>query len=289
MQRQWQQRYHNTLAVLTSMHAKERVIEPVLRKQLGLSVELASGVNTDQFGTFSREVERTGSQLDAARAKIACGFDYAPQARVGVASEGSFGPHPSVPFMALGRELVLMIDRESGLELIGYDVSPATNFGHVLVRDPEQAWAFAESASFPDHGLIVMGWAENRPAPELILVKDIADKTELQAAIRNTIRRCGAAFVETDMRAHRNPTRMAAIERATRDLVARFNRRCPCCDQPGFDVTARIPGLPCAWCSLPTRMIVAEDLTCGACGHRQQRSVATLPTADPSQCNVCNP
>ncbi len=50
------------------------------------------GANTDRFGTFSRDIERTGSQLDAARAKIAAGFEYAPSARIGLASEGSFGP-----------------------------------------------------------------------------------------------------------------------------------------------------------------------------------------------------
>lgn len=74
--------YKNTVAVLATMHAKERVIGPILRDELGLIVGLAMGVNTDQFGTFSREVERTGSQLDAARAKIAAGFEYAPLARV---------------------------------------------------------------------------------------------------------------------------------------------------------------------------------------------------------------
>ncbi len=89
------------------MHGKERAIGPVLAQGLGLRVALAMGLNTDRFGTFSREIERTGSQLDAARAKIAAGFEYAPYARVGFASEGSFGPHPYIPFLDLGRELVL--------------------------------------------------------------------------------------------------------------------------------------------------------------------------------------
>jgi hypothetical protein len=281
--------YHNTMAVLTSMHAKERVIGPILRDELGLIVGLAIGVNTDQFGTFSREVERTGSQLDAARAKIAAGFEYAPLARVGIASEGSFGPHPHVPFMGIGRELVLMIDRESGLELTGYDASPETNFSHAVARDLDEALAFAERAMFPEHGLIVMGCKDEKPAPELLLNKEIADPAALEAAVRNAFRICGAAFVETDMRAHRNPTRMAAIEGATRDLARRFHSRCPNCDYPGFDVTERIPGLPCAWCGEPTRVIMAEVRTCQSCGHRDQRSVATAPTADPGQCDGCNP
>ena len=104
---------------MTSMHGKDRVIAPILREELGLIVRLAIGVNTDQFRTFSREIQRTGTQLDAARAKITAGFQYASGARIGLASEGSFGPHPRFPFVAVGRELVLMADREGGLELSG--------------------------------------------------------------------------------------------------------------------------------------------------------------------------
>lgn len=64
------------------------------------------------------------------------------------------------------------------------------------------------------------------------------------------------------MRAHRNPTRMAAIERATNDLVRRFHSRCPECDYPGFDLTERVPGLPCAWCGEPTRVVMTDVLAC---------------------------
>jgi len=281
--------YNNAAAVLTTMHAKERVIAPILRDELGLTVTITKGVNTDQFGAFSREVGRSGSQLDAARAKIAAGFDYAPAARVGFASEGSFGPHPYVPFLAIGRELVLMVDRDSGLEMTGYDSSPETNFGHAVARDFAAALAFAQRARFPGHGLIVIGWRDEQPAPDIFLKKDIADANALEAAVAGAVERCGAAFVETDMRAHRNPMRMAAIERATRDLVRRFHSRCPNCGHRGFDVMEPIPGLPCAWCGEPTNVIMAELLICQSCGHQEKRSVSTAPAADPGQCSVCNP
>ena len=155
--------YKNAVAVLATMHGKERAIGPVLEQGLGLRVALAMGLDTDRFGTFSRDIERTGSQLDAARAKIAAGFEYAPYARVGLASEGSFGPHPYIPFLALGRELVLLIDRERGLELTGHYASPETNYGHAVVSDMEAATAFAERSKFPEHGLIVMGCVDEKP------------------------------------------------------------------------------------------------------------------------------
>ena len=281
--------YKKTVAVRATIHGKERVIAPVLTEGLGLVVGLAMGVDTDMFGTFSRDVERTGSQLDAARAKIAAGFEYAPYARVGIASEGTFGPHPYSPFLALGRELVLLIDRERELELTGYFASEETNFGHAIVSDMDAAIAFAEKSNFPEHGLIVMGCIGEKPEPRIALIKDIIDYSGLQSAVGQVIAKCGAAFVETDMRAHRNPTRMRAIERAASDLVRRFRSQCPACAHPGFDVTERIPGLPCKWCCEPTNVICLEVLTCQACHHRQERPATNATSADPGRCEKCNP
>jgi rRNA maturation endonuclease Nob1 len=82
---------------------------------------------------------------------------------------------------------------------------------------------------------------------------------------------------------------MSAIERATADLVRRFRSRCPACAYPGFHVTERVSGLPCAWCGEPTRLIQREILSCRSCGHRQERSATDKTTADPGQCEGCNP
>ena len=76
-----------------------------------------------------------------------------------------------------GRELVVLIDRDTGLELIGHDASSATNYGHAIVFSLEDAVAFAERARFPDYGLIVMGCDGEKPAPGRVLVKDIVDQT----------------------------------------------------------------------------------------------------------------
>jgi hypothetical protein len=281
--------YEGEGAVLATMHGKEGVISPLLEQELGLRVVLASGLNTDRFGTFTREVERTGSQVDAAKAKITAGFEYAPFARVGIASEGSFGPHPYLPFLAFGRELVVLIDRKTGFELIGHDAGEDTNFGHAVVTDIAGARAFAKKSGFPEHGLVVMGCKNEKPAPQLMMDKNVTDLAKLEATVRECVSLCGSAFVETDMRAHRNPTRMAAIERATKDLIRRFQSTCPACSRPGFDVTERIPGIPCAWCATPTDVIRTEVLTCAGCGHRSERPATDQATADAGQCRQCNP
>ncbi len=189
----------------------------------------------------------------------------------------------------LGRELVLIVDRDNSLEFMGYDASPETNFAHAIVPGFDEAMAFAERVKFPEHGLIVMGCGDDQRAPEILPRKDVTDREMLESAVQEACRRCGTAFAETNMHAHRNPTRMAAIKRATTDFVRRFYSRCPECDYLGFNATERVPGLLCAWRGKPTRVVITEILGCRSCGHRSEQSVCDQTTADPGQCDECNP
>lgn len=275
-------------AVLATMHGKARAIAPVVTRFLGLKVEVAPGLDTDAFGAFSRETARTGSPLEAARGKIAAAFDRVPSARIGLASEGSFGPHPQLPFLPFGQEIVVLIDRLSGLELVGRHGGARTNFAQLVVTEPEAGQAFAQRVGFPGHGVILTAWVDERPAPDIALIKDVVNWASLVRGIDRIVGQAGAALVETDMRADRNPTRMRAIRRATLDLVRRSRSSCPACGRPGFAVTERLAGLPCADCGKPTSQTRAEVLTCTGCSHRQERPMARR-AADPGQCGDCNP
>lgn len=279
---------HGKRAVLATMHGKERVIRPLLEGGLGLRVCLPDGFDTDRFGTFSREIERKGSQLDAARAKIDAAFEHDRQAQVAIASEGSFGPHPQIFFASLGREIVVMRDRESGLELIGHHADMSTIFSHETVETVGAATAFAERIGFPCQGLIVIGLSEGNPAPDRYLRKDVRTFSELSQSVEEALALCSAAHLETDMRAHRNPTRMRAIKRAAIDLIRIYRSPCPQCARPGFAIAERLSGLPCEWCGSPTIALRAEVFECAGCGHRLEKPVEAA-TADPGQCPGCNP
>ena len=208
---------------------------------------------------------------------------------MGLASEGSFGLHPSIPFVAFGRELIVLIGRDSGLELTGYDASLSTNYGHKIVSMVDDAISFALFAGFPDHGVIVMGCKGEKPAPQEMLIKDITDQETLSVAVQKVILTFRSAFIEADMRTYRNPIRMLAIERAVRDLVRRYLCTCPKCEWPGFDITDRIAGLVCAWCGEPTRIIKTEILSCSHCGYHEERPATLAKTAEPGFCGYCNP
>ncbi len=280
-------RYSGERAVLATMHGKERVMAPILAP-LGLEVMTVPGIETDRHGSFTRSVERQGTALAAARAKIADAFGLAPTLRVGLASEGSFGPHPAMPLLPFAQELVLLIDRERGLSIAGHDIGSDTNYAQALCSEVSTALAFARRIGFPAHGVVAMASESGRPAPQRALFTDLSTEAALANAVRWLLMRAPAAFVESDMRADRNPTRMAAIARATADLVRNWWSRCPVCGRPGFVVGERVPGLPCAACGQPTRRVRAERLQCVGCGHADLRPVAD-PAADPAGCDVCNP
>jgi len=58
----YRQLFSDRLAVLATMHQKERVIAPLLERELGIKVIVPPDFNTDIFGTFTREVKRPGTQ-----------------------------------------------------------------------------------------------------------------------------------------------------------------------------------------------------------------------------------
>jgi len=280
--------YRGDRAILATMHAKEEVVGPIVERFLGLQLEVTTGVNTDTFGTFSRDIERTGSQLDAARAKIEAAFERMPDLQIALASEGSFGPHPFIPLYPLEREIVVLVDRTAGLELVGHHATPDTNFAQVIVADIAGGLDFAERVGFPDHGVIVMGCRDGQPAHDLALIKDAATWNDLASTLHRVVAKAGAAFVETDMRAHRNPRRMRAIKRATIDLARRARSPCPGCGRPGYAVTERLLGLPCSWCGEPTLLTKTDVQSCVGCGWRVERAVEA-GAADPAHCGECNP
>jgi hypothetical protein len=95
----FQDLFHNKTGVLATMHQKEQVIAPIL-EHLGIKIVVPQGLNTDEFGTFSRDIKRPGDQLQAARLKAERAMALTGLT-LAFASEGSFGPHPSIPYLGL--------------------------------------------------------------------------------------------------------------------------------------------------------------------------------------------
>jgi hypothetical protein len=272
------------IALLTQ-HGKEGVIAPRFRAAFDARVERVAGFDTDRLGTFTRDVARAGSQLDAARTKARLGMQLSGLPR-GLASEGAFGPDPMAGLIPWDVELLIYVDDVRQIEVAAW-VSAAARHHHGTVESVDDLERFAARAGFPDHQLVV------RPgdAHDARVRKGLATHDDLHEAYRwaRALSGGGAVFVESDLRAHANPTRMRTIAAATDQLVARLRSPCPTCGTPGFWLAERIPGLPCAACGAPTRQPKADRYACLQCLCIEVRSAPAATHASPAHCDLCNP
>lgn len=277
--------YRNEPVALLTQHGKEQVLAPLLASALGCRVQHVTGFDTDQLGTFSREIPRPGSQRDAARQKAEIGMRLAGLP-VGLASEGAFGPDPMSGLFGWNTEMLIWLDQRHGLEIVGMAQGPA-RCSHLQTAHWAEVASFANREDFPQHQLVL------RPDNQhgVRIVKGVADWDTLKAQFQLTqaVSATGQVFVETDLRAHANPTRMQTIERAALDLVARLQSLCPACGVPGYAVVESIAGLPCAACGTPTSVRRGEVWGCVACEHRQTAWRTDLVEASPAHCPLCNP
>ncbi len=63
--------YRGLWAAIATMHGKEHAIAPALCGWFDMTVTVAPGIDTDALGTFTGEIARAGTMVDAARAKKA--------------------------------------------------------------------------------------------------------------------------------------------------------------------------------------------------------------------------
>lgn len=280
--------YYGCKAALATMHGKDLAISPPLRKILQISIQIPEDINTDDLGTFTGEIERKGTPLETLRKKARMGMEHLGF-KYGLASEGSFGPHIYLPFVAQDHEMLLWVDDEREIEIAEQKISAETNYDSKTVSTWNDLEDFLEKVLFPSHALIV------RPNSGLIAgltFKGIKNTNELQKAIS----RCasastdGLAFLQTDMRAHMNPSRMKVISELAEKMACRLASLCPACSCPGWGIVDYVLGLPCGECGFKTKQIAQEVYGCAGCDYKK-----AVPRGDgvtkssPAYCDVCNP
>lgn len=277
--------FKNRNAVLITKHKKDEVIFPVLT-QTAMNLNLLDTIDTDTFGTFTRDVDRKGTQLEAARYKALKAIEETGES-LAIASEGCFGPHPTIFFAPANVELVLLIDTLNNIEIAGWEISTDTNFCHTEISDLEEAKDFAKKCGFPSHGMVV------RPNDNSgLLFKGITSEEILEEAVAKSITASqnGKALMETDMRAMYNPKRMKVIEKATINLLNKIKSLCPACGWLGFEITEWINGLPCENCFFPTKGIAKHIYQCKKCNHQKEIQYPSgQKFSEPTFCDFCNP
>ncbi len=268
---------------IATMHQKESVIAPVLKKEFNVTCFVPHNINTDMLGTFSGEVERMDSPLQTARKKCELAYNLTGTDLL-VANEGSFGPHPHLGFVPFDEEIMILYDKKNSFEITAKELSLQTNFSSGDFYHYQELCDFANKCLFPSHALIIKDALGN------LLAKGVNDWDKLQYFFNEAKKLADFVKAETDMRAHMNPTRMGVIEKCAKKLVENIKSTCPNCNYPGFVPTETIPGLPCENCSMPTKSTLKYVYLCKSCKYTEEKKYPHSKRVEEAvYCDFCNP
>ncbi|MEW6508823.1 MAG: DUF6671 family protein [Bacteroidota bacterium] len=271
--------------IIATKHQKERVIAPFLEKELGVRCFIDKTFDTDTLGTFTGEVERELDPISTAREKCYRAMKL-NNCDLGVASEGSFGPHPSMFFINTDEEFLIFIDKINNIEVLVRELSNSTNFNGRQIQSQNELIEFAKKIGFPKHGLIL----RKSKSETSDIFKGIVDIENLKKTYDYLYSKFNSVYVETDMRAMFNPTRMVVIKKATKKLVQKLKSTCPKCKMPGFGITDAKKGLKCSLCGLPTSSIISYIYVCQYCKFIKEKMYPNKKKVeDPAYCDYCNP
>jgi hypothetical protein len=264
--------------LLSSKHRKERILQ-CLFEPLGVRLFTPNGFDTDAYGTFCGETPRIEGPKQTVKEKCLAGMHFANQ-RQGLASEGSFGPHPSIPFLTINEEILIYIDLDQDLEIYGQSSSFDVCNQHLTYREEGQLESFLERIDFGAQGLVLKNALNHET-----IDKGITERSTLMERMEKH----PEWHIETDLRAHLNPKRQKNIIQAAQDLIDRMHRLCPSCQHPDFSVRRYSGHLNCSWCGNPTESYAFLEYDCQHCSfqHTTKRPDRTLE--DPQYCQHCNP
>jgi len=271
--------------VIATKHQKEKVIAPFFEKAFDVNCFVPDNFDTDLLGTFTGDIERKDDPITTLRNKCLQAMELS-NSDLGIASEGSFGSHPAIPYVRADDELLIFIDQQNDLEIIERELSTDTNFNGSEVRTEKELIDFATEAKFPSHALIIQKASDDTSG----MIKGVTDWNLLRETFQTFYKKFGQAYVLTDMRALYNPTRMQVIKKAAEKLVKKINTVCPNCLTPGFGITEAKPGLPCELCALPIKSTLSYVYVCKRCSFsKEEKFPHQKKYEEPTFCDFCNP
>ena len=277
--------FDGSKVLFSTKHGKEEILAPLL-SQIGMSC-LKAEVDTDQFGTFTGEVERTGTIRETLRKKIQAASKSKSDARFILSSEGSFGPHPHILFVQTDLESLLLWDRELDLEIYAEFFCTRPIHGERTLGPRDNFRLALNELSFPDHGVIVR--PENLFSP---IFKGLHNENEVAQAMIDCFSASsnGRVVVANDLRACHNPTRRRAIEKAATALLEKLKSLCSACHYPGYAISRGLPGLPCSVCLEPSQGSKSVLFECVRYDFSEEKERPDgKKFIDASECEFCNP
>jgi hypothetical protein len=275
----------NRQVVVATKHQKDAILSNVLSDALQWEFLPTPTIDTDQLGTFSGEIPRHLSPLEAAKAKIAL-LPANTNATIFIANEGTFTAHPQIPFLTANIELIYVYDNLNNWEFHIYHIDTEHTAFEQAFTQTAEALQIAEENGFPQQAMII-----TLKKNEVIqtVCKGLQTPTDLQEALR-TVEQYDETYekiISADLRAMYNPTRQKVIQRTAEKLLQALQTVCPQCNTPAFLPNETEKGLPCEWCGNPTDLVIKEISSCKSCAYTVTKT--HTHKANPMYCMYCNP
>lgn len=267
------------------MHGKREQIAPAFERVLGWQIRVAE-IDTDQFGSFDGVIARTLSPKQAALAKARAGAEKLG-ARFGLASEGTIGQHPDLPFITSDFELVALVDLAEGHELVVSHLSADIVAAREELGDEVDITALAKRFDMPNHAVNL----KIESGRGLQMLKGISNPAELEREIESVRALAGPVklTVESDFRAMSSPSRQRNIREVAEKLAKRIASTCPGCGYLGWGLARYEFGLSCRECGFENSHLARAGVNaCLRCDLEETFDLGR-PAADPASCQSCNP
>jgi hypothetical protein len=276
--------YQNVKILLATKHKKEIAIAPAFHEAFNAELVVPNDFDTDQYGSFSGETKRIGSAQQTLIKKATDAMNLYNYQHV-IASEGSFGPHPSNYLIPADYEFMVFIDKANSLSIIENEISPSTNFSYLDIQKDTDFSEFLKKIKFGSHGLIIKNIKNDH-----LISKGITQLDHLTNILKVAFQAHHTVRLETDMRAMLNPTRMEVIKSLADKLVARIKNHCKKCNSPGFGKVSVQGKLRCEACRAETPLYQYQILNCSKCDHSEYKARDDgLTAAEAKYCDYCNP
>lgn len=273
--------FQNKTCLIVSKHQKEVVIAPVLEKTLGMICITDSTIDTDILGMFTGEIERTKSSYETVKEKCLLAIKHLNIDFI-IANEGSFGPHPFIPFVTADEEFICLYDVHEKEFVVEKMLFYETNFSTLTINDLVELDEVLLKLKFPSHGIILRSSKR--------LFKDLQNLSEIRSKVNSLLIEDGYCTIDTDMRAMYNPTRMKCIEQLTIRLSNTLLSTCNQCGWHGFAIVDHIDGLKCSLCNRPTKSTLYQLYRCKKCNFEKKHIFPNKKyQEDPTYCDWCNP
>ncbi|TFB59109.1 DUF6671 family protein [Cryobacterium sp. Sr3] len=170
-----------------------------------------------------------------------------------------------------------------GPEIAEGSVSTSPVAGRRHIVSASEAITFASAIGFLDQGVILHGTQKNHTVTH----KSITQFEILGDTAEALLKQHQSVAILPDYRAHKTPSRAAAIRALCEKMAQRLSTECPASRAPGFGHVNVEHGLPCSFCGSATQAITADIHGCGRCTH-QIRPPRNHALAAPEWCDYCN-